>query len=241
MGRARRAGDPHPARAAALPPLHALDIEGRPLVERHPVGYAPSASVLRETLRRTADGQGAAVFGDPGGDLPFARAEAKRIAGFLAARPVLRGEVTRDALTGALRRTGIVHFAGHARFVADDPMSSGLVAADGVLTSREVAALGSVTARLVALSGCETGVSRDHPGDDTVGLVRGFLYAGAATVLASLWRVPDHSTAHLITAFYRHLPTGTKAEALRAAMLETRERWPSIYHWAPFVLIGNAE
>jgi CHAT domain-containing protein len=125
-------------------------------------------------------------------------------------------------------------------------MASGLCLADGsVLTARDVASL--TGPRLAALSGCETGISRQHPGDDVQGLVRGFLSAGTTTVLASLWRVPDDSASYLMTHFYGNLRGNaglTKAEALREAILATRrerDAWKSLHHWAPFTIVGDWE
>ncbi|MEU9172321.1 CHAT domain-containing tetratricopeptide repeat protein [Streptomyces sp. NPDC048420] len=230
-------------------PLHALRVGDQYLIERNPVSYAPSTSALRECRRgatATRGNRNTVVLGDPADDLPYARAEAVSVAAEFDTDPVLGSDATRGAFSRALSTAGLVHYAGHARFVADDPMSSGLLLADGALSSRDIAALPAARPRLVVLSGCETGVSKDHPGDDTVGLLRGFLYSGAPSVLATLWRVPDESTAHLVTRFYHHLrenPAATTAHALRSATLDTLKRpcWSSLYHWAPFALVGDWE
>ncbi|WP_169813309.1 CHAT domain-containing protein [Nocardia vaccinii] len=227
-------------------PLHALRLDGRYLIERNPVAYTSSASVLRacratvrpDSLRRVA------VFGDPGRNLPHARTESQSVAEFFTTEPLLGEAVTRRAFTAALIDADVVHYAGHATFDADDPMASGLRLADGLLTARDVAALSGLRLWLATLSGCETGVSRHHPGDDLMGLVRGFLYAGAPSVVAGLWRVADDSTAEIMTRFYTYLPTSTKAEALRRAVVEVAEhtdRWNSLHRWAPFILIGDWE
>jgi CHAT domain-containing protein len=77
-------------------------------------------------------------------------------------------------------------------------------------------------------------------GDELLGLTRGLLCAGAQTVLLSLWDVHDRTTAEFMSSFYSHLRQGIeKGAALRAAMLETRERQPHPYFWAPFVLMGK--
>lgn len=225
-------------------PLHALRVGDGYLIERNPVSYTSSAALLGacRAKDRSADAPGAAVFGDPAGDLTHARAEAETVAELLATVPRLRREVTRAAVAAAVAEHGIVHYAGHAAFVPGDPMSSGLQLADGVLTARDIAATPAPGLRLATLSGCETGISRHHPGDDIQGLVRGFLYAGSPAVLASLWRVPDESAARIMTCFYKLLPETTTADALRRAVLEVRaqdDRWSSLHHWAPFVLVGD--
>ena len=94
---------------------------------------------------------------------------------------------------------------------------------DGSLSVQAVYGLGLSRADLVVLSACETQLGAQSQGDDLVGLNRAFLYAGAPTVIASLWSVNDDATAVLMAAFYRHLRAGeSKVQALRAAQAETR-------------------
>jgi CHAT domain-containing protein len=96
-------------------------------------------------------------------------------------------------------------------------------------------------ADLVTLSACETGFGQELGGEGLGSLTRAFLYAGAGSVVASLWSVADESTAELMTAFYRELRAGTpKDEALRraqAGLLRGRHRHP--FHWAAFQLHGD--
>jgi CHAT domain-containing protein len=76
--------------------------------------------------------------------------------------------------------------------------------------------------------------------DELLGLMRGFLYAGARSLLLSLWDVNDQSTSTFMGAFYQAWLGGmTKSEALRAAIQHVRKQDPHPYYWAPFVLIGN--
>jgi CHAT domain-containing protein len=93
---------------------------------------------------------------------------------------------------------------------------------------------------LVTLSACETGLSKIANGDDLVGLTRGFLYAGSASIVASLWQVDDLATSQLMSRFYRGLDKIDKREALRTAQLETRKTFGHPYYWASFQLTGNA-
>ena len=95
-------------------------------------------------------------------------------------------------------------------------------------------------ADLVTLSACETGLGKVANGDDVVGLTRGFLYAGASTIVASLWKVDDQATAQLMNQFYQRLKSGDKREALRQAQLETSRQFSHPYFWAAFQLTGNA-
>jgi CHAT domain-containing protein len=116
---------------------------------------------------------------------------------------------------------------------------SSLALADGALTLRDAAAL-PLAGTFVALSACETGLSRVAPGDELLGLLRGFLLAGAPAVMATLWTVDDAGTAGLMTDFYRGLVAGEPAaQALRRAQQALRAERPHPYYWAPFVLHGR--
>jgi hypothetical protein len=96
---------------------------------------------------------------------------------------------------------------------------------------------------LVVLSACETGLGQDLRGEGLIGLTRGFMYAGATTVVASLWKVEDESTAELMKLFYiEMLQNGkTPAEALRLAQNSIRQipRWSAPHYWAGFTLQGE--
>ncbi|MBO0911896.1 MAG: CHAT domain-containing protein, partial [Acidobacteria bacterium] len=86
----------------------------------------------------------------------------------------------------------------------------------------------------------QSGMSEVAGADDLLGLMRGFLYAGARSLLVSLWNVNDESTASLMAAFYQELQKHTaKSAAFRAAMLRIREQYPNPFYWAPFVLAGS--
>ena len=99
----------------------------------------------------------------------------------------------------------------------------------------------NLPAELLTLSGCVTGLSVVAEGDELLGLARGLLYAGARSLLLSLWDVNDQTTAEFMKLFYRRLRRNrTKAEALQRAMSEMRIRYPHPYHWAPFKLVGKA-
>lgn len=111
---------------------------------------------------------------------------------------------------------------------------------DGLLRAKDIAAL-QLQANLVVLSACDTGRGR-ITGDGVVGLARSFLAAGASTVVASLWKVPDEATQFLMVKFYEELDRNPdKAIALQAAILATRSRYPAPRNWAAFLSIGALE
>jgi CHAT domain-containing protein len=125
-----------------------------------------------------------------------------------------------------------------------------------VLTALEAADLDLRGVELMVLSACETGRGRVAGGEGVLGLQRSFQLAGARSVMASLWKVPDEETHLLMREFYRRVwsdkPT-SKAEALRQAQLWMLENWkprggldrpatqgtPPPYFWAAFVLSGD--
>jgi CHAT domain-containing protein len=145
----------------------------------------------------------------------------------------------------------IVHFATHGLLNSEHPELSGLVLSlvdeqgrpqDGFLRLHEIFNL-RLQAELVVLSACQTGLGKEIRGEGLVGLTRGFMYAGAARVMASLWQVNDAATAELMKRFYRRmLQRGMRpAAALRAAQIEMwrRPQWESPYYWGAFVLQGE--
>ena len=233
-------------------PLHALPVSGNLLIDQFAVVYAPSVAVAARLSGRgsvlggvTRTAESAVVAGDPLGDLPYAAAEARAVAQSFGVEPLLHQDATKQRVTAALAQRPFGHLATHAAFSPADPFSSGIALANGeLLTAREVIGE-ALSTRLLVLSACQTGVEQVRRGDEVIGLSRAFLYAGVTALILSLWSVNDESTGDLMVRFYDHLrkpstdgPVGA-AQALRAAMLEARERFPHPYHWAPFVLLGD--
>ncbi len=145
----------------------------------------------------------------------------------------------------------IIHFATHALANTNRPALSGAQLArydssgqpvDGFLRLPEIYGM-ELHARLVVLSACRSATGADLPGEGLVGLTRGFLYAGAAAVVATLWDVDDRATAELMQRFYegfavRRQPPG---QALRDAQAAIRAdpRWKHPYYWAGVTLHGE--
>ena len=155
------------------------------------------------------------------------------------------------AMGGRLAEYRIVHFATHSVIDARYPVLSGLALSlydrhgqplDGFLRLRDIYGL-RLQADLVVLSACRTALGKEVRGEGLLGLTRGFLHAGARSVVASLWAVPDRATSELMERFYRAMVEEglTPAAALRRAQLSmVREhRWKDPYNWAGFVLFGE--
>lgn len=229
-------------------PLHAVPVGGSPLIVRNPVFYAPSASTLRYCVhRRNTQDRGArraAVFGNPTYDLKHTISEAREIGALLETTPLFGVEITRQRWLGAMTSNDIIHYAGHAKFEEKDPLASCLFLNDGRLTARDLFALTGGSLRLITLSACETGINRIHAGDELLGLTRALLYAGASSLLLTLWLLHDQSSPKLMTEFYDlWLNRGErKVDALRHAQIAMLERGQTNpFYWAPYVLIGDWE
>ncbi len=110
--------------------------------------------------------------------------------------------------------------------------------ADDWLTVSDIYDL-DLAADLVVLSACETGASEVLRGDELIGLTRGFMYAGARSLVVSLWAANDAATAALMERFYQSVAAGASARgALRTAQCEAMERVAHPYYWAPFIAFG---
>jgi CHAT domain-containing protein len=154
--------------------------------------------------------------------------------------------VLRDGLT----RFRLLHFATHGLVDPRRPEMSGLILSlidsngrrqDGYLRLGDIYKM-KLSADLVVLSSCESALGKDLEAEGIIGLPRGFLYAGAKSVIASLWKVNDEATAKLMAALYTRIERGeSPSSALRGAQLEmTRdEQWSNPYYWAAFVLQGE--
>ncbi|WP_405749112.1 CHAT domain-containing protein [Streptomyces sp. NBC_00012] len=225
-------------------PFHALSVDGFPtLLDRNPVGYLPAVSLLRTLNHRTPGaGTDAVVLGDPGLDLPYARTEAAALADRLGTVPLLGEAATREEVLLRVPHASVFHAACHAHFDAEDPLSSGLALAGGVLTARDILRQDWQSVRLAVLSACETGVGRTSRTDETLGLSRSLLFAGVRSLVMSLWRIPDSTTAAVMADFHDLTLAGqSPAQALRTALLTARDRCGDdrMYRWAAFCLLGD--
>jgi CHAT domain-containing protein len=167
--------------------------------------------------------------------------EARVVASVLPDVQLFMGE---EATEERLRELGpssrFVHIAAHGYFRQDNPMFSSIRLGKSQLTLFDLYRL-RLPAELVVLSGCGTGLNVVVGGDETIGLIRGLLYAGASSVVVSLWDVNDRSTAAFMRELYAGLTEtpGAAASAMRRAMFAVREEYPHPYHWAAFTLTGR--
>lgn len=221
----------------ALFPFHAAayrrDGERRRVMEDYAVSYTPSLQALRTARSRQArmvpGGQELLAFLNPTNDLRFSESvelpALRRLFPAAGADAVRVGAAaTKAALRDEARGRRYVHLSCHGRFDHADPEQSGLqLAGHEWLTAREIVAEVDLDGcRWVMLSACETGMTDVvQAPDEAAGLVAAFQMAGAPCVLASLWTVPDRSTALFVAKVYdEHLASGlSPAQALRRAAL----------------------
>jgi CHAT domain-containing protein/Tfp pilus assembly protein PilF len=185
--------------------------------------------------------------------LPATRTEVSALArGFGEHATVYLGAEATEARAKSIAKTTYLHFATHGLLDSRSPLDSALALTlpaqqrsgeeNGLLQAWEIFEQMRIDADLVTLSACETALGREVAGEGLVGLTRAFHYAGARSVLASLWRVADQSTSDLMTRFYDGMRDGlTKDEALRRAQLAVIAK-PSTaapFHWAAFTLSGD--
>jgi len=281
--------------------LRAPSSPNDPLVTKHNVVNAPSASVLGDLRQEAGHRQPAtqllAAFGDPVFYSSYAKRSDKNDADQLAMqnpavarvrdielskdrfdptaiprlfyaareltnlRELTRGQALVISDVNATRQRffatdlaqfAILHLATHGGFLDPKrPDSAGFLLStvdaqgdeiNGFVGLEDIYDL-RAPVDLVVLSACQTALGKDVRGEGLVGLTRGFMYAGASSVVASLWKVDDAATTELMKYFYSNLLQHQMrpAEALRAAQNSIRQnpRWSSPYYWAAFTLHGE--
>jgi CHAT domain-containing protein len=234
-------------------PFQALRNATSFLIERHPLAFAPSASVAVQLVRRAAIQDAPLVaFGNPGTDearaLPGAEREVRLIGDmFSGAKIFVKAAATKTQFRNSVASAGILHVAAHAEVDLIDPLQSRILLAPegddaGFLEAREVYALNLNNVSLITLSACESGLGRIARGDEILGFTRSFLSAGASGLLVSLWPVADDSTELLMTTLYGEMAKGrSSALAMQSAQLAVlrQAQYADPYFWAAFDLIGD--
>jgi len=237
----------------------------RPLIADHEIVIEPSASavaILRhETMDRKIPPKDIAVIADPvfGESLPSLKHTRDEANGILGLTTPERSMALMDLKASKaavqdpdLANYRVVHFATHSFLDSVHPGLSYLALSfydenrqpvDGFLRLNEIFNL-RLPVQLVVLSACQTGQGKLVKGEGLVGLTRGFMYAGAASLTVSLWEVDDDATAQLMIRFYKGLLGSDHlhpAAALRAAQLSVmkEDRWGHPYYWAPFIVEGD--
>lgn len=225
-------------------PFHALTDGNDYLADKYEISTAPSAVVFnlcrRRRLNARADRMVAVGVSERG--TPHIDREISELRSLFPNAATLTG--SRATLKNFMKlapEARFLHVASHGYFRRDNPMFSFLKLADSHLNFYSLLEL-QLNAEMVTLSACHTGVNMIFPGDELHGLMRGFLNAGAPTLVASLWAVSDKSTSDFMREFYTNVRGGrSKRAAIREAQLAVKDAYGHPYYWAPFVLMGNPD
>ncbi|MBN2321447.1 MAG: CHAT domain-containing protein [Acidobacteria bacterium] len=235
-------------------PLHLLpfaglrDSRGRYLIEKKPVVYAPSRSVLSHCLvlsrSKPAEGGRNLVLIDGTTNLPNAREEVLHLSGLYGNNARVLGVEDFAEFGKAVSRSEILHFSGHAISKQGEPvLMLQQFPRETYLDSNEISLWKLPQCSLVNLAGCSTGIGPISEGESPWGLVPAFLNAGTPAIVASLMQVDDASTKLLTRRFYELLREGTdKATALQKAqttLLHQSSKEMKPLSWIPYILIGN--
>jgi CHAT domain-containing protein len=233
-------------------PFAALSSDGHHfLSDDYSISYLPSVSALSYLHPKVSSSVPQALIlvsnqeeGSP--LLTSADDEGKSVASFFGTKPLLGKEATASVVRKDAANYDIVHLVAHFEINRKNPMASRILLSrgekgdDNPLDLTGVYGLSLRKTDLVVLSGCQSQSGKRTRGDDIIGLSQAFLYAGSPSVVASLWSVDDEATKLLMVAFYTHLRQGlSKVDALRAAQVEVRQKYPSPFYWAGFVLMGD--
>ena len=251
-------------------PFEVLPLQGKLLIERHAVSYAPSMNALVQLRRSPANTAPFRVLavGNPAiahapasaergdvenlallGPLPFADQELHAIGRTFRDRTrIMSGASARESelRDSSTAQYPVLHFATHGLVSDERPKRSGLLLApetgeDGLLQMSEIYGLG-LKANLVVLSACQTALGREITGEGLIGLSRAFFYAGARSVVATLWNLNDRFAAEFVERFYSELNQGhSSEEALRRAKIAyvDHPQYSHPFYWSSLVMIGD--
>lgn len=219
-------------------PFHLLHNGTEHLIQSHEVVILPAAGL--RTHQGPQRREGALVLAHSWNQrLGHALSEAEQVRDWFGGSLYVETEATRHILSEAPRQ--ILHIAAHGEYRIDHPELSFIQLADGQLYTDDLWQH-DLSYELVTLSACETGRANVASGDELIGLGRGFLYAGAGALIASLWRVSDDSAQEMMAAVYAQLKQGaSKARALRgaqAALVTTKPAQHPAF-WGAFQLMGD--
>lgn len=221
-------------------PFSALRNSSGYLIQTRNVSAAPSASIWEAlTLRPASRMKKPMLMAFADDAAPEVENEAKAIAGILPRACVFAGN---NATFSNFRENAaghdLIHLACHGKFRADSPLYSNLQLADGLINVRDISSQ-KLNVGLVVLSACETGLNKLFPGEEIIGLARGFISAGVKSLVLSLWTVNDEATKRFMVEFYASLQRGNSVEAsLRQTQTGFIEKGEHPYYWSPFFSIG---
>jgi len=219
------------------------------LINDHNIGYALN---VQKYLNANSNSTKNSVLGlfpvfeGSNDELSYSITESEALKKYMAAELLLKEDATKSTFIEKAKNHNILHLSTHAAS-GDFIVPAHIQFRDDLLYLPELNSL-DMTGKTIILSACETGIGKLQKGEGALSVARGFQYAGASSVLFSLWKVNDQSTASLMSRFYESFETtGSVFESNRAAKL-TYLNDPSIpttkkspYYWNGFAYYGAVD
>lgn len=222
-------------------PFQALHDGEKFFVETKQISYAPSAAICQNLQEKgQSSPKTALLIGVADKFTQNVATEIEALSKLFKESYVLTDEnATLENLSKKIHNSDVLHLACHGKFRPDNPSFSALGLFNENLTVKDAQTL-NLKGRSVVLSACETGLNNVVSGEELIGLASGFLAAGAASLVMSLWTVNDAATLEMMKNFYALLLQGNgAAKSLQSAQLQLLKKNPHPYFWSPFVLTGN--
>lgn len=234
-----------------------MDEQGKHLIDQYTIQILPAANLLpfiiqkRQAMNVKKSNLSFLGLGNPKvpnmPPLKEAEKEIRSISEMFSQHEIyLDQQATKTVFKKQSIKHSIIHLACHGDFDINDPMNSALLLSrdslsQGRLTARDLFGINLPNVELVVLSACETGVAKLIKGDELIGLNRAFIYAGALSIVSSLWKVSDKATAELMYEMYKNLDMKNKAGSLRNAQLRMKKTkyYQHPFYWAAFQITGD--
>ncbi|MEL6131843.1 MAG: CHAT domain-containing protein [Bacteroidota bacterium] len=205
------------------------------------IAFAPTYTQLPDLIASTR--------GDLG-NLPFAQREAERLHQLMGGKLLTNTSASEEAFKTEAGDYRLVHIAGHAIIDDAQGLSSHIIFTEDTTSQEdqrlEIRELFNIDlkADLVVLSACETGIGEMRKGEGIISLAWGMIYAGAQSVVTTLWQVNDQATEKLMAQFYQYLTQGmSKDQALHQAKIDYLSQGDNIsahpYLWGSFIIVGD--
>ena len=213
-----------------------------PLPEKKLIAFSPGF--------KQSEGEMIAASRSELGELAFSKSEVEAVRKSLGGDLWLDEEATEERFKSIAGEYQMIHISSHAMVNDEKPMQSQIAFSispdttdDDFLSLEELFHL-KLPAEMVVLSACETGIGKLFRGEGISSLARGFSYAGARSIITTLWKVNDESTSKIMAGFYENLNQGmNKDEALRQSKLSYLETANNLtahpFYWSGYVPIGN--
>ena len=246
------------------------------LMKQHQISYSYSASLLHEMKAKKVNPQEQKVlgigltfasnglkgflrsYGTKGGpiefpEIPYAAAEIAGLQEIVATTPLLNAQATEEEVRRMAPLYQVLHFSTHG-YLDDEDSEFSFLAHHGAGKNPELGRLYvrelytmQLQAEMVVLSACETGIGNLYEGEGIISMARGFSYAGAKSILTTLWSISDKHSQWIVHRFYEYLEEGhTKDQALRLARLAYMDSEEFLssdaqhpFYWAAFTPIGD--